>query len=141
MGLRERREAIKSRRGEEKDDEIKDEVSNKIPAIAESLHRLVTKRRDDGIFLDVLKANFDSGFGKVDPTSQLGLWDMSLAADLAFRGLKDEMDKAESIVAMEKALLQMMPDEESEGESATFITNQLLKIFRRELQNVKKEKR
>ena len=34
----------------------------------------------------------------------------------------------------------MMP-EESEEESASFITNQLLKIFRKELQNVKKEKR
>ena len=33
-----------------------------------------------------------------------------------------------------------MPDE-VEAETATFIANQLLKIFRKELQNVKKEKR
>ena len=33
-----------------------------------------------------------------------------------------------------------MPDE-VESESGTFIANQLLKIFRKELQNVKKEKR
>ena len=170
-------------------------VSGKIPVIIDGLQQLVKTARDQSLFMDVLKANLESGFGgKSDPTNQLGIWDLSLAALQAFRDGKDEVEKAESILAMEKALLQVaysqmncvrpetiekklvehgsilklhffsrshststpfplptpflflllhrqtMPDE-SEEESATFITNQLLKIFRRELQNVKKEKR
>jgi len=140
--LKERISEIVAKRGEG-ESLVKDEVavSGKIPVIIDDLQQLVKTARDQSLFMDVLKANLESGFGgKSDPTSQLGIWDLSLAALQAFRDGKDEVEKAESILAMEKALLQTMPDE-SEEESATFITNQLLKIFRRELQNVKKEKR
>ena len=76
--------------------------------IIDSLQQLVETARDQSLFLDVLKANLESGFGgKSDPTNQLGIWDLSLAALQAFRDGKDEVEKAESILAMEKALLQV----------------------------------
>ena len=81
---------------------------NKIPVIVQKLHRLLDSCRKDGVFLDVLKANLDSGFGgKNDPTGQLGVWEMSLAAVQALEKQSEEIEKADSILAMEKALLQV----------------------------------
>ena len=46
--------------------------SNKIPAIADNLFRVLTSCGSDGLFLDVLKSNLVSGFGcRLDPTGQL----------------------------------------------------------------------
>ena len=83
-------------------------VSNKVPIIVENLSCLLTSCRDDGIFLEALKANLEAGFsGKPEPLGQLGIWEMSLAAVQAFRGHKEEIEMADSILAMEKALLQV----------------------------------
>ena len=83
-------------------------ASKKIPATVESLSRLLASSRDEGLFLDVLKTNAESVLGgKADPTGQLGLWEMALAAVQAFKGRREELDKADSILAMEKALLQV----------------------------------
>ena len=76
--------------------------------IVENLSRLLATCREDGIFVDALKANLDCGFsGKCDPAGQLGIWEMSLAAVQAFQGRKEEVEKADLILAMEKALLQV----------------------------------
>ena len=74
----------------------------------DNLNRVLISCREDSVFLDALKANLDSGFdGKSVPMGQLGIWEMSLAAVQAFRGREQETEKDNSILALEKTLLQV----------------------------------
>jgi hypothetical protein len=64
---------------------------------------------------------------------------MALACIETFLGNKSEVEKTDSLLSIEKALLQTMPDE-SQVESSSFILGQLLKLMRGELDKMRKVK-
>ena len=57
----------------------------------------------------------------------MGLWDLCLAAVEAFVGKRDEVEKSDSILAMEKALLQLICA--SIGKIVQYFKGQIMKYY------------
>jgi len=110
------------------------DIPNSVDQLVISLKDIITQSSE--LFKEALKANFHQIEG---PKGELGIWQIALAVLEVYQD-KERIDKLNAIIAIEKGILQSMPlDADVEG--ANLILNQLLKVFRKELQNAKKEKR
>lgn len=114
---------------------IKTPVSNKATTIIENMEKSIDDARANGYVKDVLDASFIAN----SEIGHLGIWQMALACIETFLGNKSEVEKTDSLLSIEKALLQTMPDE-SQVESSSFILGQLLKLMRGELDKMRKVK-